>query len=294
MLRPLIVSILAAALTGLAPQPAAAQPPEFPAAEFAPVDPALARLGQLLFYDPILSGNRNIACATCHHPSLATADGVSVSLGEGASGLGPNRRPDPANTPEQRLPRNAPALFNLGASEFTVMFHDGRVETDPARPSGYRSPLEEALPQGRGSALAAQAMFPVTSPDEMAGHYGENDVSQAVRLGLIAGPGGAWDLLARRVDAIPAYAEAFAAAIPDTAARPLHFADIAEALGAAGKGVLQVVSDFDDPQKEAAMLRRSVEQSGRPLSVSLAQADVAPEGWKLLLSEIEAAQAAGL
>jgi len=42
------------------------------------------------------------------------------------------------------------------------------------------------------------------------------------------------------------------------------------------------------------MLRRIVERSGRPLSVSLAQADVAPEGWKHLLGEIEAAQAAGL
>ncbi|MEM1315204.1 MAG: cytochrome-c peroxidase, partial [Pseudomonadota bacterium] len=230
MLRPLIAAALAALLAA----PAAAEPatPRLPPAAFAPIDPALARLGQLLFYDPILSGNRNIACATCHHPRLATADGVSVSLGEGAAGLGPDRRPDPANTPEQRLPRNAPALFNLGAAEFTVMFHDGRVEADPARPSGYRSPLEEALPQGLSTALAAQAMFPVTSPDEMAGHYGENEVSKAVRLGLIAGPGGAWDLLARRVDAIPAYAEAFAAAIPDTAARPLRFADIAEALAA--------------------------------------------------------------
>jgi N-acyl-D-aspartate/D-glutamate deacylase len=42
------------------------------------------------------------------------------------------------------------------------------------------------------------------------------------------------------------------------------------------------------------MLRRLVEVSGRPLSVSLAQADVAPEGWRLLLGAIEAAAAEGL
>ena len=48
---------------------------------------------------------------------------------------------------------------------------------------------------------------------------------------------------------------------------------IALALKEADKGVLQFVSDFNDPQKEAAMLRRLVEASGRPLSVSLAQAD---------------------
>jgi len=35
---------------------------------YAPVNLNEVRLGQLLFWDPILSGNRNIACATCHHP----------------------------------------------------------------------------------------------------------------------------------------------------------------------------------------------------------------------------------
>lgn len=81
---------------------------------------------------------------------------------------------------------------------------------------------------------------------------------------------------------------------PTLTASEQELTGIAMALGEAGKGVLQFVSDFDDPQKEAAMLRRIVERSGRPLSVSLAQADVAPEGWKHLLGEIEAAQAAGL
>ena len=81
---------------------------------------------------------------------------------------------------------------------------------------------------------------------------------------------------------------------PTLTASEAELTGIAMALGEAGKGVLQFVSDFNDPQKEAAMLRRIVERSGRPLSVSLAQADVAPEGWKLLLGEIEAAAAAGL
>ncbi|MEM9439158.1 MAG: cytochrome c peroxidase, partial [Pseudomonadota bacterium] len=35
-------------------------------ADFHAVDPAKAKIGQLLFYDKILSGNRNIACGTCH------------------------------------------------------------------------------------------------------------------------------------------------------------------------------------------------------------------------------------
>lgn len=69
---------------------------------------------------------------------------------------------------------------------------------------------------------------------------------------------------------------------------------IAMALKAANSGVLQFVSDFNDPEKEAAMLRRLVEASGRPLSVSLAQADIAPDGWRLLLAAIERASDDGL
>ena len=44
-------------------------------------------LGRLLFFDKILSGNRNFSCATCHHPSLASGDGLALPFGEGASGL---------------------------------------------------------------------------------------------------------------------------------------------------------------------------------------------------------------
>ena len=57
---------------------------------------------------------------------------------------------------------------------------------------------------------------------------------------------------------------------PTLTASEKELTGIAMALGEAGKGVLQFVSDFNDPQKEAAMLRRIVERSGRPLSVSLA------------------------
>ena len=52
-------------------------------------------LGRLLFWDPILSGAEDVACATCHHPDFAYADGRELSLGSGAVGLGPGRM-DPA------------------------------------------------------------------------------------------------------------------------------------------------------------------------------------------------------
>ena len=69
---------------------------------------------------------------------------------------------------------------------------------------------------------------------------------------------------------------------------------IALALGEAGKGVLQFVSDFKGAEAEMGMLRRLCERSGRPLSVSLAQSERAPDGWRDLLAMIEDAAAAGL
>ncbi|RDC72294.1 cytochrome-c peroxidase [Rhodovulum sp. 12E13] len=201
----------------LAAAPVLAAPDLGPAPVFAEVEEARARLGWLLFYDPVLSGSGEVACATCHHPRFGTSDGVSLSLGDGGLGLGPERVADPANLPLQRIPRNATGLWNLGAQEFTVFFHDGRLEEDPTRPGGIRTPLGEEMVSGFDSALAAQAMFPVLSPDEMAGHYGENDIAEAVGQGMLAHEGGAWDRIAARVAAIPAYADAFAEVAPGQA-----------------------------------------------------------------------------
>ena len=200
-------------------------------ADFAPVNFEEAALGQLLFYDPILSGNRNIACATCHHPALGTADGMALGLGEGAVGLGTERRVDPNHPPEERIPRNAPALFNLGAHEFTVMFHDGRLEADPNAPNGIRTPMDADMVQGFASILSAQTMFPVLSRDEMAGNHRENDVGRAVRQGIITGPGGAWDLISRRVANIPAYAQQFISVYPHIKApEDIAFTDVSNAI----------------------------------------------------------------
>jgi N-acyl-D-aspartate/D-glutamate deacylase len=69
---------------------------------------------------------------------------------------------------------------------------------------------------------------------------------------------------------------------------------IAMGLAAAGKGVLQFVSDFAQPKEEFAMLRRIAEASGRPLSFSLAQGGNNPKGYRRLLDSLEDAVAAGL
>src|SRR6202012_140706 len=68
---------------------------------------------------------------------------------------------------------------------------------------------------------------------------------------------------------------------------------IAMGLKAAGKGVLQGVSDFRDPEEEFAMLRRMVEASGRPLSFSLAQGGRG-DNYKRLLAALSDATRDGL
>lgn len=202
-------------------------------ADYLPVERAEAQLGRLLFYDPILSGNRTVSCATCHHPALGTGDGVSLSFGDGGIGMGLARLADPTNPPEKRIPRNAPALFNLGARAMTVLFHDGRLEARADFPGGLRTPMDADMVAGFASALSAQTMFPVLSRDEMAGSWRENDVARAVRQGVITGPDGAWDLLSRRVAGVPAYATAFQDIYPHIqTADDVAFTDISNAIAA--------------------------------------------------------------
>ncbi|SMX44807.1 cytochrome-c peroxidase [Actibacterium lipolyticum] len=225
MTKPAKIGAILTLLAG----PVAADLP-LPNAVFPEQDMAEVRLGQLLFYDPILSGNKQVSCATCHHPRFGTSDGLSLGLGDGGMGLGTARKIDAENLPEQRVPRNAPAMFNLGATEFTRFFHDGRLEDDPTRPSGIRTPLDEDMVTGFDNALSAQAMFPVLSADEMAGHYSENEISKSVRQGLLAQPGGAWDKISARIASIPDYSDAFAEVIgPD---QPIRFTDISNAMAA--------------------------------------------------------------
>jgi cytochrome c peroxidase len=202
-------------------------------ASYHPVDSVEAALGQLLFYDPILSGNKTTSCASCHHPNFGTADGLSLSFGDGGVSMGLNRTFDPLNVPEDRIPRNAPALFNLGAKEFTSLFHDGRLELDPSKPDGIRTPMDADMVEGFASILSAQTMFPVLSRDEMAGSFRENDVAQLVRQGRITGPKGAWATLTKRVVDIPAYVEDLVAIYPHVSdAGDVVFADLANAIAA--------------------------------------------------------------
>ncbi len=211
-------------VTGITPLPK-----PLTVADFHDFDPKLAEIGRLLFYDPVLSGNRNISCGTCHHHDLASGDGLALGVGEGGSGLGVRRTTGQgAGRIEKRVPRNAPGLFNLGAREIRIMFHDGRLSIDDIFGNGFNSPAEEYLPEGLKGILAAQALFPLTSETEMAGNPEENKIAGAAydRIDHV------WPLLVERVRGIAGYVEQFSAADPEIGGPgDLNIVHIANALG---------------------------------------------------------------
>ena len=83
---------------------------------------------------------------------------------------------------------------------------------------------------------------------------------------------------------------------PSLRASEAELTGIAQGLADAGTGVIELISDFDTPDldTEFAMIRRLVETSGRPLSLSLAQGNRAPDGWRAILRRIEDASKNGL
>lgn len=195
-----------------------------------PMDPPpplrreLVDLGRALAFDKILSGNRNISCMTCHHPSLGLGDGRHISVGEGASGLGAGRQ-HPSGV---FIPRNAPPLFNLHVT--SVLFWDGRVaETEHGlvTPAGAQLDREMRATLELG-AVAAQAMFPVISPEEMRGRPGTNELADFANDDFT----GIWAALMDRLGAIPAYVRMFEAAYPGTDFEDMTFAHAGNAIAA--------------------------------------------------------------
>lgn len=216
----------------LAAIPAAALdlPDPLTEADFIAVDPDKAAIGQLLFYDKILSGNRNISCGTCHHHDLGSADALSLGIGEGGEGIGADRTPGyDSHMVHERIPRSAPPIWNLGHKGIRAMFHDGRLQLGDVTGRDYDSPAEANLPEGLDSLLAVQALFPMTSGAEMAGGPEENEIGAAVAEGLHL----AWPLIAARVRAVPDYAEMFIAAFDNVnTADDITIVEIANAIGA--------------------------------------------------------------
>lgn len=145
------------------------------------VDWNLYRLGEKLFFEKEISGNRNVSCASCHRVDRYSGDGLALGVGQGAvfgeaislSGGGV-------------LKRHTPVLINLGYENVNRMFWDGRLSR---RSSGWVTPEEglngsepahPEIAKNLNSALATQSIFPMVSDIEMLGYPGDNEIADEV------------------------------------------------------------------------------------------------------------------
>ena len=183
-------------------------------------------LGRLLFWDPILSGNRDTACATCHHPDFAYTDGRELSRGTGASGLGPAR----IDTSGGMIPivrRNSPTVLNTALNGVSNGGVGGGTGPGLSRQNtGERAPM---FWDSRVRSLALQALEPIKAFEEMRGpEYPEEEIL---------------DVLATRLEEIPDYRllfdEAFGAGSTITANL------IGEAIAAYEKTLIAINSPYD-------------------------------------------------
>jgi cytochrome c peroxidase len=69
----------------------AALPMEARAPAYNPTTPEKNEPGRLLFWDPVLSGNKDLACASCHHPEFGYAENLDISIGVNGKGFGQKR-----------------------------------------------------------------------------------------------------------------------------------------------------------------------------------------------------------
>jgi len=97
-----------------------------PAPKYNKLENKKIALGKMLFFDPRLSGDGTMSCATCHNPKLGWADGLPKAHGSGG----------------KVLRRATPSIINVDYNN--ILIWDGREQS-----------------------LEAQAISPITSPDEM-------------------------------------------------------------------------------------------------------------------------------
>jgi cytochrome c peroxidase len=141
-------------------------------------------LGKALFWDPILSGKKDVACATCHHPANGYADNLDLSIGVNAVGLGANRHFLSPNT-FPFVKRNSQTILNTA---FNGMDANGNFNPATA-PMFWDS---------RVKSLESQSLEPIKALEEMRG----NAYTEAVAL----------DSVVARLKKIPAYQQLFQSA----------------------------------------------------------------------------------
>lgn len=173
------------------------------------IDPKLAEVGRLLWFDPITGLNDDNTCAGCHSPTAGFGDTQSIAIGIDNNGIVGPHRLGPRNM------RRSPMVINT-AFYPNLMWNSrfASLSGDPFDNSaGFQFPPPEGLSLSyQPHLLVAQAFIPPTERTEVAGFEfpGDND---AIRVEVL-----------KRLNSIPAYQKLFSKVFPEVkAGSPITF-----------------------------------------------------------------------
>jgi len=180
-----------------------------------PTTPEKIVLGKLLFFDPILSGNRDVACATCHHPDNGYAELLDISIGVNGKGLGSKRV---FNTPNDIpfVKRNAHSIINTAFNGIDIY-------------NSYNPGEAPMFWDNRVNSLETQALEPIKALEEMRGSkFTEEEI-----LGIVVD----------RLKAIPEYTQLFKTAFDEEDA--ISTTNLGKAIAAFERTIVTNNSRFD-------------------------------------------------
>lgn len=128
-----------------------------------PITEEKRTLGRLLFWDPVLSAERDVSCASCHDPAFGYADGRPLAVGTGGAVVA----------------RNAPTVL-----------HTGWNGLRGSAVAGFDADISPMFWDNRTLGLEAQASGPLRAASEMRGpHLADTDVERELVGRLSALPG---------------------------------------------------------------------------------------------------------
>ncbi len=216
-----------------------ALPLDIPAPANNPTTTQKVELGRRLFWDPILSGERDVACATCHHPSRGYADGIDLPIGVGGVGFSQNRQVGHTGF----VPRNSPSIINTAFNGIEI---DGFIDPTSA----------EMFWDNRANGLEEQSLMPLHSFVEMRGNAYEEDETL--------------DNVVSRLQGIAEYRQQFQAAFGSTT---ITAQNIARAISAFERTIVANDSPFDRFMRGDNTAMNQQEQLGMNIFVQVGCAD---------------------
>ena len=198
-----------------------------------PSNPKKVELGRFLFFDPILSGNKDVSCATCHQPDFNYSEFLETSIGVNGAGSGSKRRfLNPNNIPFVK--RNSQSILNTA--------FNGIKNNETYHPGS--APMFWDL---RAKSLEEQALFPIKTLEEMRGHgYPEEEVI---------------DEILRRIQNITEYQTLFSDAFKGEQ-NPVNARNLSKAIAAYERTLIATNTRFDQYMRGDSNALSSSEKDG--------------------------------